>query len=106
MDIANLSLALNSAAAGKARQAPDSNAEQTKAEKEKALRKTAQEFEAVFISEMLSHAGFDKAVSQDAGFGGEAFSGMLVESYAEDLAEKGGFGLADQIYRQLKGQLK
>jgi Rod binding domain-containing protein len=31
---------------------------------------------------------------------------MLVETYAEKLAEKGGFGLADQMYRQLKGQLK
>lgn len=100
MDVANLALALNPAA-GKS-----GDATQTMAEKEEALRKTAQEFETVFISEMLSHAGFDKAIAQDSGFGGEAFSRMLVETYAENLAEKGGFGLADQIYRQLKGQLK
>ena len=100
MDIANLSLVLNPATADKVRDAAE-----TRAEKEEALRQTAQEFESVFIAEMLSHAGFDKALSQDAGFGGEAFSRMLVETYAEDLAENGGFGLADQIYRQLKGQL-
>ncbi len=101
MDIANLTLTLNPATAGKVR-----DASATQAEKEETLRKTAQEFESVFIAEMLSHAGFDKALSQDSGFGGEAFSRMLVETYAEGLAEKGGFGLADQIYRQLKGQLK
>lgn len=69
------------------------------------IRDKAKEFESVFIAEMLSHAGFDKALSESAGFGGEAFSRMLVESYAEQLTEKGGFGLADQIYRQLKGEI-
>ncbi len=101
MDVANLTQSLNLVGAGKIQ-----DASQTTAEKEKKLRETAQEFEAVFIAEMLSHAGFDKAIAQDSGYGGEAFSRMLVENYAESLAEKGGFGLADQIYRQLKGQLK
>lgn len=100
MDAAALSLALNPAIAKKVTEAG-----QEASQKEQALRKTAQEFESVFIAEMLSHAGFDKAIAQDSGFGGEAFSRMLVETYAEDLAKNGGFGLADQIYRQLKGQL-
>ena len=101
MDVANFKIAIDPAAAGKAGDAPAAMSE-----KEEALRKTAKEFESVFIAEMLSHAGFDKAIAQDSGFGGEAFSRMLVETYAEELTEKGGFGLADQIYRQLKGQLK
>lgn len=71
-------------------------------EKDDALRKTAQDFEAAFISEMLAHAGLDKALTQNTGFGGEAFSGMLVEVYAERLAEKGAFGIGDKIYAQLK----
>ena len=100
MDVANLSIAPNPSASGKSREASDSQSA-----KEEALRKTAEEFESVFIAEMLTHAGFDKAIAQDSGFGGEAFSRMLVETYAENLAKKGGFGLADQIYRQLKGQL-
>ncbi|WP_425409250.1 rod-binding protein [Hyphococcus sp.] len=69
------------------------------------MREKAKEFESIFIAEMLSHVGFDKALSENAGFGGEAFSRMLVETYAEQLSEKGGFGLADQIYRQLKGEI-
>jgi hypothetical protein len=68
MDVANLALALNPAA-GKT-----GSAGETLAEKEEALHKTAQEFETVFIAEMLSHAGFDKAIAQDSGFGGEACS--------------------------------
>lgn len=100
MTAASINFALNPAAASKVAEAG-----QAVQEKEAALRKTAQEFESVFIAEMLSHAGFDKAIAQDSGFGGEAFSRMLVETYAADLAQKGGFGLADQIYRQLKGQL-
>ncbi|WP_411815931.1 rod-binding protein [Hyphococcus sp. DH-69] len=74
------------------------------ADKDAALRKSAAEFESVFIAEMLSHAGFDKALSENSGFGGEAFSRMLVESYAEEITNNGGFGLADQIYQQLKGR--
>ena len=100
MDVANITSLTAQRAPDKARES-DGISEEREAE----LRKTAQEFESVFIAEMLSHAGFDKALSQESGYGGEAFSRMLVETYAEDLAEKGGFGLADQIYKQLKGQL-
>ena len=67
-----------------------------------ALRQAAKEFEATFIAEMLTYAGFDKALSSRAGFGGEAFSRLLIESYAADISESGSFGLADKIYNQLK----
>jgi len=66
------------------------------------LRQSAEKLEASFIAEMLKHAGFEKALSQESGFGGDVFSGFLVDIYAERLAENGGFGLADQIYAQLK----
>ncbi len=69
------------------------------------LRKTAREFEAAFIGEMLSYAGFEKALSGDSGFGGETFSRMLVDSYAQSIADVGGFGLADKIYDQLKDNI-
>lgn len=97
MSIANLSLALSTPASSQLR-----DAAQTTIDKDTALRETAKEFESVFIAEMLSHAGLDKALSSESGFGGEAFSQMLVETYAQELSEKGGFGLADKIYRQLK----
>lgn len=72
------------------------------AKREETLRKAAQDFEATFIAEMLAYAGFDKAVSSQSGLGGEAFSRMLIDSYAADIAKQGSFGLAEKIYRQLK----
>ncbi|NWG93598.1 MAG: rod-binding protein [Parvularculaceae bacterium] len=65
------------------------------------IKSIAAEFEAVFIAEMLSHAGFEKALASDAGFGGEAMSGMLLEKYAEMIAKRGGFGVAALIERQI-----
>jgi Rod binding domain-containing protein len=100
MDVAVLPPIFSATAADQSR-----DASKTAAEKDASLRQTAQEFEAVFIAEMLSHAGFEKAIAQETGLGGEAFSRMLVETYAEQLSKKGGFGLADQIYRQLKDRL-
>jgi len=74
-------------------------------EREQELRRTAREFEAAFITEMLSHTGLEKALSSQSGFGGEVFSTMLVEKYASALADKGGFGLAEKIYNQLKDDI-
>ena len=100
MNAASLSLAVNAKTAETVRDAAGHASD-----KDETLRKTAREFEAVFIKEMLTHAGLDKALAGDSGYGGEAFSSMLVETYASELADKGGFGLADQVYRQLKDQL-
>lgn len=97
MDLASLSLAINPATAERV-----SNAADDAAQREQKLRDSAQQFEAVFIAQMLSHTGLDKALAGDSGFGGEAFSSMLVQTYADELSKNGGFGLADQIYRQLK----
>ncbi len=97
MDAARLSLAINPATASAVRDVAGDAAE-----REQQLRKSAQEFESVFIAEMLKHTGLDKALAGDSGIGGEAFSSMLVQTYADELSKNGGFGLADQIYRQLK----
>jgi len=70
------------------------------------LQKKARDFEAAFIAEMLAHAGFEKALSGASGFGGETFSRMLVEDYAQTIADAGGFGLAEKIYDQLKDNVK
>lgn len=68
------------------------------------LMKTAKAFEAVFVAQMLSQSGLGKAIAADGGFGGEAFSSLLVEQYSNKLVEKGGFGLAERIYDQLRQQ--
>ena len=80
-------------------------ADDTAPTSEARLRQSAEEFEAVFIAEMLNHAGLDDAVAGETGFGGEAYAGLLVDAYADALAKNGGFGLAEQIYQQLKGEV-
>lgn len=67
-----------------------------------ALRELSQKFEKAFLSEMLRHSGLGEMPEDFNGGPGEArFSGFLVESYAEKLAQSGQIGLADRIYRDL-----
>ena len=69
-----------------------------------AIREQAKEFEAVFIAQMLKHSGFEKALSAESGFGGENYASLLLERYASEIVDNGGFGLADKIYQQLKAK--
>lgn len=67
------------------------------------IRKAADEFENVFVSQMLGHM-FD-GIEVDETFGGghgeEMFRSMLTEQYAKQVNHRGGFGIADQVYREL-----
>ena len=67
------------------------------------VRKAAQAFEASFLAEMLKHSGVNAAPS---GFGGgageEAFASFLTQEYARMIAERGGVGLAEQVFEMLK----
>ena len=66
------------------------------------LRRSAEAFEAAFLAEMLRHAGLGRMPETFNGGAGEAaFSGTLIEEYARQIADQGGLGLADQIYRSL-----
>lgn len=71
------------------------------------LWKAAKSFEAVFIAEMMSHAGVSEAgdggVGGGGGFAEQTFRSLLAREWAEDLAQRGGVGLADQIYRSIAG---
>lgn len=73
-------------------------------QRDQEMLESAKAFEAVFIAQMLSQTGLGEALSTESGFGGEAFSGFLVEQYANRLVEQGGFGLAEKIYQQLRQQ--
>jgi flagellar protein FlgJ len=71
-----------------------------------ALRRVAQDLEASFLAEMLKHSGLGGAGGALAGdFGGgtgEAqFSSFLTQEHARLVAERGGIGLAEGIYRAL-----
>ena len=63
----------------------------------------AQDFEAVYISEMLKP--MFETVDVDDTFGGgkgeEVFRGLLVQEMGKSIAKQGGFGLADQVKAEL-----
>jgi Rod binding domain-containing protein len=67
------------------------------------LRRVAEEFEAVFLAEMLRPMfdGLDTDGLGGGGMGEEIFRPMLVERYAEAIAASGGVGIADSVVREL-----
>lgn len=78
----------------------------------KELKKAAQEFESVFIKQLLD--AMDKTVDREGSIlsGGSAeeyFRGMLNEHIAQSFADRpggSGFGLAENVYRQMANEMK
>ncbi len=66
------------------------------------LRETAEKFEASFIAQMLKHGGLAKALTTTGGKDTEAFTTFYIEQLANKVVDNGGFGLADNIYEQLR----
>lgn len=69
----------------------------------KQITTAAQEFEAVFISQMLEHMFAGTETNEMTG-GGEAediYRSMMVDEYGKLMAKSGGFGIADHVTRQL-----
>lgn len=77
------------------------SAASTKVVDEAKLRQTAQDFEATFIAQMLTFSGLDKALTMGGGDDMSAFTSFYIQSFAEEIAETGGFGLADTFYNQM-----
>ncbi len=68
-----------------------------------AAHKAARAFEASFLAEMLKYTGLNaKPETFGGGAGEEAFSSLLTEEYARLLAERGGIGIAEQVFDLLK----
>jgi Rod binding domain-containing protein len=67
------------------------------------LRRAAEEFEAVFLSEMLApmFEGLDSDGLGGGGMGEQIFRPMLVERYAEAISRAGGVGIADSVVREM-----
>jgi Rod binding domain-containing protein len=72
-------------------------------DKSSKLYKVSQEFEAIFIKQMLNvmRKSVSKTGLMDGGMAEEIFEDMLYDEYAQKMAETGSFGIADMIYRQL-----
>lgn len=68
-----------------------------------AAGKSAKEFESVFISQFLG--SMFQGIPTDGPFGGgqgeEMFRSLMVNEYAKSVENRGGFGLASAVTRQL-----
>ncbi|MFW5661204.1 MAG: rod-binding protein [Oceanicaulis sp.] len=66
------------------------------------IRATAEDFEAVFLAQMMEHMMGDTTDSSFGGGPGEAaFKSMLNEEFAKVTAKAGGVGLADALMRDM-----
>ena len=67
------------------------------------MRETAEAFEAAFLADVLENSGINAMPEAFGGGAGEdAFSGLLTQEYGRLLAERGGIGLAEQVFELLK----
>jgi len=86
-----------------ARKAGGPSAQESGGEQAKVLERKAEEFKASFLGKMLKPMFED--LKTDGMFGGghgeEMFRGMLVEEYAQEMAEKTDFGLTSEIKSEL-----
>ena len=71
--------------------------------KEAAMRRTAEDLEATFLSEMLKHTGIGETPEEfGGGVGEDQFSSLLRDEQARIMAHHGGIGLAEAIFNSLK----
>jgi peptidoglycan hydrolase FlgJ len=67
------------------------------------LRETAEDFEAVFISQMLKP--MFETIPTDSMMGGgpaeSVYRGLMVDEMSKSLSKSGGIGIADSVYREL-----
>lgn len=93
---AKLALGVASAALGSVKQALTANEQKTK--------KTADDFETMFLENMMSQI-FPQENGEgpvgDNGTGSQVYRGMLVNEYAKTVAKSGGIGISDTIYRHM-----
>lgn len=66
------------------------------------LREVARDLEASFLAEMLKHAGLGATRESFGGGAGEdQFASLLRSEHARVLADRGGIGLAESLFRAL-----
>jgi Rod binding domain-containing protein len=68
-----------------------------------ATRKTAEDFEAFYLSQMFEHmfAGVETDSMFGGGQGEEVFRSMLFQEYGKAVAKQGGIGLADMVQKEM-----
>lgn len=68
-----------------------------------AAKKASQEFESVFISQMMEM--MFEGIKTDGPFGGGhaegLFRSLMIKEYGQQVARSGGIGLADSVYQEI-----
>ncbi|RMF08077.1 MAG: hypothetical protein D6763_10845 [Alphaproteobacteria bacterium] len=99
MDVSVAQFAMNTAQATNARAGLDP----VRARDDRAARQAAESFEAVFLAQMLQH--MTNNVGNEALFASShsesIYRSMLNDQYAEEIAKRGGIGIADAVYREI-----
>ncbi|MGL4325240.1 MAG: rod-binding protein [Beijerinckiaceae bacterium] len=100
---AKLALGKSAAQAGAAL-ATKAHAATVDAATDKKLKKTAQDFESVFLEQtfdrMFSNLG-DEGPLGNGGTGGDVWRSMLAGEYARSVVKNGGVGISQNIYSEL-----
>ena len=96
---------LASAAAGLAGEAPGSaKASDGRALAEARARRTADDFETMFLEQslerMFSSVGEEGPMGEN-GTGGPIYRSMLVKEYAGTIVKSGGVGISSQVFREI-----
>ena len=70
---------------------------------EEAMKKTADDFEQVFLSQMFNHmfSGIKTDVMFGGGHGEDMFQSMMVDEYAKQIVSHGGIGISDSVLHTL-----
>lgn len=70
---------------------------------QKAMDKTAKDFEAMVLGQMVGYmfAGVESDPLMGGGFGEEMYRGLLTSEYGKVMAQSGGVGIAAQLKTQL-----
>ena len=68
-----------------------------------AIKKSSEEFEAVYLSQMFNH--MFSGIKSDAMFGGghgeEMFQSMMIDDYSKQIVKHGGIGIASAVMRTM-----
>ncbi|MDC7226906.1 MAG: rod-binding protein [Spirochaetales bacterium] len=71
------------------------------------LKEACQDFEALFIKQMLDtmRQTVSKSGMLDGGMAEDVFEDMLYDEYAQSMAKTGNFGIAKMMYSEMSGLL-
>ena len=101
---AKIALGAASAALGAVKQAMTSAQTTALTPAEQKTKKTADDFETMFLENMMSQVFPQEAAEGplgENGTGSQVYRGMLVNEYAKSVAKSGGVGISQTIYRQM-----